>query len=210
MTKIYTSNASGDFEIISRPSRGKAVIRFINTQHEKLVSTSNIYRGEVKDPYHPSVHGIGYLGEAGPQHNLKAYTCWAGMLERCYTKASLAVRPTYKDVTVCSEWHCFSVFLEWFNSNYIEGYVLDKDKNAKDGGAKIYSPETCVFIEAGENSKIANSKNWKVVSPEGQIFLINNLHEFCREHSLDAGTLSKVARGKRTHHKKWKAENINE
>ena len=42
------------------------------------------------------------------------------------------------------EWHNFQVFAKWFDENYKEGFVLDKDILLK--GNKIYSPDTCVFV----------------------------------------------------------------
>ena len=75
--------------------------------------------------------------------NRKAYTIWQDMLSRCYNPAMLDRFPTYKDVSVCKEWHTFSNFKKWFDENFIEGYDLDKDLLVK--GNKIYSPETCCF-----------------------------------------------------------------
>ena len=62
--------------------------------------------------------------------------------------------PTYKECTVCTEWHNFQAFAEWYENNYYEipneSMSLDKDILFK--GNKIYSPETCVFVPKNINS----------------------------------------------------------
>lgn len=67
-----------------------------------------------------------------------AYSHWKNMLKRVYHDNI----PAYKGVEVSKEWHMFSNFKAWFDENYIEGYVLDKDLY----GGKLYSADTCVFI----------------------------------------------------------------
>lgn len=86
------------------------------------------------------------------QGTTKARTVWQSMLDRCYNEDYLSRRPTYRKCTVCEEWHLFSNFKEWFDSNYIEGYHLDKDILVL--GNTIYSPATCVFIPNRINNLI--------------------------------------------------------
>ena len=116
-----------------------------------------IKNGQVKNPYHKSVYGVGYIGIGKyvahvKRKPTKSYDTWIGMLRRCYSEKSFIRRPTYKDVTVCEEWHNFQTFVKWYEENYIEGFHLDKDLLSK--GNKIYSPETCCFISLEDNSKI--------------------------------------------------------
>lgn len=44
-----------------------------------------------------------------------------------------------------------------------------------------------------------------VVSPAGEIFEINNMASFCKEHELDPGNMAKLCKGARKTHKGWKA-----
>ena len=116
-----------------------------------------IKNGQVKNPYHKSVYGVGCIGIGKyvahvKRKPTKSYDTWIGMLRRCYSEKSFIRRPTYKDVTVCEEWHNFQTFAKWYEENYIEGFHLDKDLLSK--GNKIYSPETCCFISLEDNSKI--------------------------------------------------------
>lgn len=77
------------------------------------------------------------------------YKRWAAMLHRCYSLKEIKRRPTYKDCTVCEEWLLFSNFREWMSSQDWEGKHLDKDLLVE--GNKVYSPETCVFIDPTVN-----------------------------------------------------------
>ena len=110
-------------------------------------------KGGVKNPYHPSVFNIGFLGigkhkaeEKGKQ--IKAYKVWVKMLQRCYDPYYLNEHPTYRDCYVCEEWHNFQNFGEWWEYNVYncnnEKMCLDKDILVK--GNKVYSPETCIIV----------------------------------------------------------------
>ena len=125
---------------------------------------SNVKNGRVRYPYHKSVFGIGYFGEGEYKSRINrelsaSYSKWIGMLQRCYDKNYELKQPTYKDVTVCEQWHNFQIFANWFynESNYQDGWELDKDILSEDD--KIYSPETCIFLPKELNGFIANERN---------------------------------------------------
>lgn len=80
--------------------------------------------------------------------HLPFYKYWYSMLNRCYNMNS-RIQPYY-DGKVCESWHKLSKFKEWFDSNYIEGFQLDKDLLGSD--ERIYSPETCVFLPKEVNT----------------------------------------------------------
>lgn len=75
---------------------------------------------------------------------VKSYDVWHSMIERCYSNKSKEKRPTYIGCRVHKEWLSYSAFKEWFDSNYIDGYQLDKDILFK--GNKIYCTDTCCFV----------------------------------------------------------------
>lgn len=165
--KIFSSNNYGDFKIIGYMDRDNVKIKFVNTGHEKNTRMINILSGDIKDPYYPSIFGIGYLGEGvspseGGKGN-KLYITWFNMVQRCYSDKYHQKKPTYKDCTVCEEWHNFQNFAKWMqekidSGEYQDGYHLDKDKLQPNISNKVYSPDTCVFISAKENSEIRNGK----------------------------------------------------
>lgn len=72
------------------------------------------------------------------------YACWRDMLKRAYAKSYYEKHATYQDVTVCEEWHRFSNFKCWMETQDWKGKQLDKDILVD--GNKVYSPETCCFI----------------------------------------------------------------
>lgn len=83
------------------------------------------------------------------------YRTWTDMLNRAYSAKEKTRHPTYKDVTVCKEWHTFSVFKTWMESqNFVLGQL---DKDLLIAGNKVYSPETCVFVSKQVNMFLVDS-----------------------------------------------------
>ena len=59
---IYVNNQGESFKIINYIDSKHAEIEFLDSHFKKVVSSGNIAKKEIKDPYYPSVEGIGYLG----------------------------------------------------------------------------------------------------------------------------------------------------
>lgn len=97
----------------------------------------------------------GFVTDIKKVRNLKSYKCWNDMIRRCYNKNEKSYK-TYgaRGVTICDEWKLFSNFKRWYDENYVEGYVVDKDI----AGLNEYSPDGCVFISKSENSREAMSR----------------------------------------------------
>ena len=53
-----------------------------------------------------------------------------------------------------------------------------------------------------------NAKCWEIIKPNGEAEIIKNLAKYCRENSLDAGHMIKVANGQQNNHKKYKAKRL--
>lgn len=103
------------------------------------------------------VQGIG-LNDATYQTTIKVfgkdivcpyYQTWKSMLVRCYNTTCQTRQPTYIGCSVCSEWHTFSVFKAWMETQDWQNNQLDKDILVK--GNKIYSPDTCIFVSRRVN-----------------------------------------------------------
>ena len=60
--KVCKSSNSGDFKILKYNNAKEVEIQFINTGFETTVQLVQVKSGNVKDPYLPSVYGIGALG----------------------------------------------------------------------------------------------------------------------------------------------------
>lgn len=168
----YLTNEGYVVEIVDYTNNINCTIKFNDVRSTTLknVRKCNLKSGSVSNPYHPSVFGIGYLGEGVYRSKInnmqtKVYITWVSMLQRCYSEKSLIKHPTYKGCSVSEEWYDFQVFGDWFEENYKEGFELDKDILVK--GNKIYSPETCRFIPKEINLSIGTKSNKNSILPVG-------------------------------------------
>ena len=149
--KVCKSLNSGDFKILKYNDRANVEIQFSQTGFETTVQLGHIKSGSIKDPYSPSVHGVGILGTKYPTKingvQTKEYTLWKNMLERCYNDTFKKRQPTYEGCEVSDKFLYYEYFYEWCHSQIgftNKGWQLDKDLLIK--GNKIYSESTCVFI----------------------------------------------------------------
>ena len=99
------------------------------------------------------------------------YCKWKHMLERCYSEKHLSRYPTYRGNSVCEEWHLFSNFKRWMETQDWENKQLDKDLLIYQN--KIYSPETCVLVPNYINSFMTKRQNARGLYPLG-VTNINN------------------------------------
>ena len=152
--KEFDTNNSGRCFVIDYKSERKATVMFHEPIFVVTCTYSHLVRGEVSNPFYPSVYGVGCLGvgEYQPKKDKQVYLCWKEVLSRLYGKTASVNNPTYKDVTVCKEWLNFQSFAKWCYSQTgfdnkdgrCRRFQLDKDILIK--GNKIYSPETCCFV----------------------------------------------------------------
>lgn len=85
------------------------------------------------------------------------YVRWRNMLVRCYSQKYQEKHPTYAGCTVCDEWLAFSNFKAWMIEQDWKGKQLDKDILV--AGNKVYSPDTCVFVDARINAFIIDGNS---------------------------------------------------
>ena len=160
--KVCKSLNSGDFKIVKYNNSKNVEIQFINTGFETSVRLGQVKSGSIKDPYAPSVYGVGILGIKYPSKingvHTKEYGLWKRMLERCYSDSAYQKkRPTYEGCEVSNNFKSYEYFYEWCNKQIGFGndgngnpFHLDKDLLVK--GNKVYSEDSCVFIPAEINS----------------------------------------------------------
>lgn len=79
------------------------------------------------------------------------YKTWSAMLNRCYRLANDNRYNSYRETTVCQEWHTFSNFKSWMETQDWEGKELDKDLLTDNNQ---YSPQNCIFIPQWLNAFI--------------------------------------------------------
>lgn len=152
--EIYSTKEGYEIEIIRYLNNESCDIRFLNTNVIiENISFIHIKRGNISNPFHPKIFGVGYYGvskyrclKIKDKQLLHGY--WKRMLERCYGAMYQKKFPTYIGCSVCEEWKNLQNFAKWFYENYnpetMQGWHLDKDILVK--GNKVYSPETCCFV----------------------------------------------------------------
>lgn len=165
-----TNNQGEEFEVIGlgivENEKRKYDVRFMTTRYVGRFAKPFIIKGEIRDPYYPTIHGVACLGLAKARKDnkpTKEFNLWNGIINRCYNKKNDRYK-NYgaKGITVCDRWKCFEYFLEdlpkiqgyeyWNESP--EKYNIDKDILQQDvpDNQKIYSLETCVFTSITQNS----------------------------------------------------------
>ena len=149
--KVCKSKLSGDFKIVKYNNSRNVVIQFLKTGFETVAQLGHIKSGGVKDPYSPSVYGVGITGTKYPSIisgvQTKEYTLWCSMLKRCYSDALKKKQPTYEGCEVSDKFKSYEYFYEWCHKQVgfdNKDWQLDKDLLVK--GNKVYSEYTCVFI----------------------------------------------------------------
>lgn len=159
------SNENYIIKIIEYNDANDILVEF-QDKYKAKIHTCYVHfkNGSVKNPYHPSVFGIGYYGQGKYKSRInnkktKSYEIWHAMMERCYDPYFINKNLTYKDCFVCEEWHNFQNFAQWWEEHVYdcknERMELDKDILFK--GNKIYSPETCLI--APQRINILFTKN---------------------------------------------------
>lgn len=131
-----------------------------------VASWGDIIKGGIKPLCQPSVAGVGYFGvgrfiprsysliNGKEYYDETVYQYWQRMINRVYSEHELN-RPSgesYKEASVCDEWHNFQNFAEWallqsnVGSKDSKGNIYHLDKDIVKFGNKVYSPDYCVFV----------------------------------------------------------------
>ena len=181
--KIYTSKRSGEYKIIREalsertnggPLRRMVEIQFIKTGYKCIVALGSARSGGVKDPYAATVCGIGCIGilddELQERYTQRTYNIWVSMLDRCYNPSNKNyVNYGAQGVRVADRWLMYENFL--IDLPKIPGYfeyikdpsrfALDKDYKQQrlPKNMRVYSVETCIFIDKDSNEMIRAMDN---------------------------------------------------
>lgn len=85
------------------------------------------------------------------------YNTWIDILQRCYSSKWKNKHETYKDVTLCEEWHDYQMFALWYYRNYKVGHQIDKDiLSDYYKVTPTYSPKTCRMVPRDINMILVN------------------------------------------------------
>lgn len=215
--KEYVNNKGLKFIVLELVDKKKYYkVKFLDSGYKTIVNHKEMSIGTVKDKYYKNICDVACVGDVIATDYLKEYTKWNHMIQRCYNPTNKAYKNYgLKGVAVCERWLCFEYFLE--DIPLIEGYdkekfylgelELDKDIKQLYKVSKIYSLETCMFLSKTKNVEISNlqqQKEFEGVSPEGKIYISNNITKFCEEHNLYRHGVSKCLRDLQKTIKGWK------
>ena len=172
--------------VVEYINAANTIVEFQDKYRAKVKCTFLAYtKGQVKNPFYPSVLGIGYIGDTCDKKNLRRnrkYITWVDMLDRCYGKANNAKNDSYKNrVTICQEWLCYSNFSKWVEeqenySFFNDGqWVLDKDILVKNN--TVYSPEKCCLVPKYVNAIFIKEKSTRGIYPIGVSITKNDKYQ---------------------------------
>lgn len=202
-SKIYDSNNFGKFIILEQlPNTSKSghrivKIKFLDTGTIKTVRLADAMVGNIRDDYRPNICGVACIGNASSYDS--AYNLWNGMIQRCYNQnTSNYNRYGGKGITVCKRWLCFEYFLqdlplidgynEWANSRGL--YQLDKDYKQQGipYNKRVYSLETCCFLQNADNSSMMSQAEYIGVRSTGNSY---NANIYYNGHYRNLGTFQR-------------------
>ena len=166
----FETNSGGICKIIKYVNSNNVTVEFCDKYAYKTTCTTQQLReGCVGNLYARTMVGVGFIGEGdyetrdGNRISL-AHRAWGDMFSRVYRDYA---KESYKDCTICEEWHNFQNFARWYvnQKGYGLGYELDKDLLLK--GNKVYSPDTCSLIPSEINLSIVGSRSFRGDYPVG-------------------------------------------
>jgi hypothetical protein len=212
---VWDATKGDTFDVLgpapsTSPGNSRDYIRFHASGYKYDVERTAWKRGGLRDPYKPSIHGVGYFGAADntDPYYKSVYKAWNNMMDRCYNTEHQHYR-LYggRAVRVCRRWHSFAVFQR--DSRRIAGayyrfakgddVALDKDHTE----SSVYSPDSCVWLPSGINVLYARTKPFVAISPTGQEYLHVSESAFAKLHGQTQSKINEVLLGKRATAKGW-------
>ena len=160
-------NSKGSImKIIKINNASDIYVEFQDKNHYVRKTTySNFQKGNISNPFYPTVHGVGYkgVGKFVTNHNCAEYVTWKDMLGRCYSEKMKNEYQSYFGISeVCDEWLNYQEFGKWYEKNkYIVNERLHLDKDILFPGNKIYSPYHCLLVPQRINMLFTNRTNDK-------------------------------------------------
>lgn len=155
------NNQGSPMRIVEYIDNRNIVVEFQDEYRIRVKTTyGNFKLGSVRNPYAPTVCGVGISGNKYPivenGKPSKEYNMWHNIISRCYSDRVKNLQPAYTNVSCCDEWLLFENFYEWLHDQpnfekWDNGsrWAIDKDILSK--GNKVYSSENCCLIPQNVN-----------------------------------------------------------
>jgi hypothetical protein len=130
---------------------------------EKIVSGKHLRRGSIKSCGCYRRKKSSLKAKTHGATNTRLYNIWRSMRQRCKNPTDVNIKKNYLDrgITVCKEWHNFSIFQHWAMTNgYADNLTIDRVDNDKG-----YSPENCRWADIYEQSN--NRRSNQIITFNG-------------------------------------------
>lgn len=200
MNHLYEEklNNQGCLMKIVEYNKANDIVVEFQDKHNYRVNTiyGNFKSGSIRNPYYPSIYGIGITGCKYPTKvngvSTKEYNAWIDMLKRCFMEKTKDKQPSYKDVECCEEWLNFESFCDWLHSQpnfdkWKNGHrwAIDKDILVKRN--KIYSPDTCCLVPQNVNCLFLKRESERGKYPIGIRYTENGFNAKCHNPFTNKG-----------------------
>ena len=169
---VFTTNEGGSVTVVEYRGWDEVVIKHNDAYgHVVVAQAGSLRNGRVKNPYHRSVFGVGFVGAGNHLVSVNgkdtpAYKTWSSMIKRCHCPKYHTKKPTYIGCSVHPDWHNFQNFAEWCERQYFaECWQLDKDLIVD--GNKVYSADTCTFVPQQLNTLLNDCGATRGDLPQG-------------------------------------------
>lgn len=170
---VFGNNEGCKAVVVKYDNYESVKLKFLDEhRYEIKCQTGNIKTGNFKNPFHPSVCGIGYLGAGlhtanGCKYSRHVYNKWKGMITRSYSDYYQSKRPSYIGCSIEKSWCNFQVFAEWYKNHKFSRCDYDLDKDLLIKGNKVYSANTCVLLPKNINTLILDRPSERGKYPVG-------------------------------------------
>lgn len=164
-------------EIVEDNGSSNILIEFKDKYNTRVKTHyCNFKSGSIKNPYYPSVYGVGITGNKYPRSiNCKItreYDTWIHILQRSFDNKCKERQPSYDIVTCCEEWLNYENLYEWLHSqpNFDKWYSGKRwavDKDILNKRNKHYSPENCCLIPQNVNCLFVKREAHRGIYPIG-------------------------------------------
>lgn len=166
-------------KIVEYYSATDIIVEFQDKSKGRVHTTyGNFINLEIKNPYYPSVFGVGITGNKYPtkinRKHVAEYVAWHNIISRSYNEKDKNKNPTYENVTCCDEWLYYENFYEWLHSQpnfdkWLNGDKWAVDKDILNKGNKVYSPETCCLVPQNVNGLFVKNNIFRNDLPIGVV-----------------------------------------
>lgn len=124
--KLFKNKAGDTLKVIKVVNHKRVLIEYQDKhKYRYYVTKFNVLEGYNKNPYRPSVQGVGYIGDGEYNTTHKPYRPWVNLL-------SMPSR-------VAEEWYNYQTFAIWYMANRRENTKMKTTTG-------VYSPSTTIFV----------------------------------------------------------------